>query len=24
VMRWNWYIDTCHILLTYHGITLKN
>jgi hypothetical protein len=19
VMRWNWYIDTCHILLTYHG-----
>jgi hypothetical protein len=23
VMRWNWYIDTCHILLTYHGDYLE-
>jgi hypothetical protein len=23
VMRWNWYIDTCHILLTYHGNYLE-
>jgi hypothetical protein len=22
-MRWNWYIDTCHILLTYHGNYLE-
>jgi hypothetical protein len=23
VMRWNWYIDTCHILLTCHGNYLE-
>jgi hypothetical protein len=23
LMRWNWYIDTCHILLTYHGNYLE-
>jgi hypothetical protein len=23
VMRWNWYIDTCHILLAYHGNYLE-